>query len=249
MSGHNKWSSIKHKKGKEDAKRGRIFTRLIRELSTAARIGGPDPEMNPRLRGAITTAKQSNMPSDNITRAIAKGAGLEEGTTYDEIMFEGYGPAGVAILVETMTDNRNRTVADVRHVLDKYGGKMAETGSVSWMFEKKGVLYSDKSAVDEDRITEAALDSGADDVKDEGDLWMVTTAMSDFETVRAAFDAKGIPYHDAELTMVPQTYIKLTGKEAERMLRLLDMLEDSDDTQHVHANFDISAEEMEKLTA
>jgi YebC/PmpR family DNA-binding regulatory protein len=249
MSGHSIWHSIKHKKAKEDAKRGKIFTRCIRELATAARVGGPDPDMNPRLRTAIAAAKAANMPNDNIERAIRKGAGLEEGTAYEEITFEGYGPQGVAIIVEALTDNRNRTVAETRHVFDKYGGKMGEAGCVSWMFDKKGVLYVDKTAADEDRITEAALEAGAEDVKDEGASWMVTTAAADFETVRTAFDEKGIPYSDAEITMLPQTYVKLTGKDAEKMLRLMDYLEDLDDAQHVYANFDISDEEMEKLSA
>ncbi len=248
MSGHNKWSSIKHKKGKEDAKRGKIFTKLIRELSIAARAGGADPESNPRLRSAIAAAKSANMPKDNIARAIKKGAGGEEGTDLEEIRFEGYGPAGVAILIETMTDNRNRTVAEVRHLLDKYNGKLGESGCVTWMFDKKGIVAINKEASDEDAVMEIALDAGADDVSDEGDVFEVLTSSEDFENVREAFEKKEIAYEMAELAMVPQTTVNLAGKEAKRMLKLLDMLEDQDDVQKIYTNFDISEEEMEKLS-
>jgi len=249
MSGHSKWHSIRHKKAKEDAKRGKIFTRLIRELVTAARLDGGDPELNPRLRQAIITAKAANMPNDNIDRAIKKGAGGEDGADLDEITFEGYGPAGVAVLVETMTDNRNRTVAEVRHVFDKYNGKLGAAGCVAWMFDKKGLITVEKSEAGEDAVMEAALDSGADDVTDEGEVFEVTTSFADFEKVKAAFDEAGIKTEVAEITMIPQTMVKLTGKDIARMIKLMDNLEDMDDAQHVYANFDIPEEEMEKLTA
>ncbi len=249
MSGHSKWHSIRHKKAKEDAKRGKIFTRLIRELQIAARLGGADPESNPRLRQAIITAKAANMPNDNIDRAIKKGAGESGSDSFEEISFEGYGPGGVALLVETMTDNRNRTVAEVRHLLDRHNGKMGETGCVSWMFEKRGIITVDKEDGDEDAVMEAALDAGAEDVKDEGGIWEVVTEQGDFETVKEAFDEKGIEVSMAEVTMIPQTTVELSGKEAEQMLKLMDSLEEHDDVQNVYANFDISEEEMEKLSA
>jgi YebC/PmpR family DNA-binding regulatory protein len=248
MSGHNKWSSIKHKKGKEDAKRGKIFTKLIRELSIAARLGGADTESNPRLRSAIAAARSANMPKDNISRAIKKGAGGEEGVDLEEITFEGYGPAGVAILIETMTDNRNRTVAEVRHLLDKYNGKMGESGCVAWMFDTKGLVAINKESSDEDTVMEIALDAGADDVSEEGDVFEVLTSFDDFESVREAFEKKEVAYEMAEITRIPQTTVNLEGKEAKRMLKLLDMLEDQDDVQKIHTNFDISEEEMEKLS-
>jgi len=248
MSGHSKWHSIRHKKAKEDAKRGKIFNRLIRELQIAARAGA-DPEGNPRLRTAIAAAKQANMPNDTMERAIKKGAGGEEGAGLEEITFEGYGPGGTALMIETMTDNRNRTVAEVRHLMDRYNGKMGEAGCVSWMFEKRGVILVDKDKADEDTVMEVALDAGAEDVEDLGESWQVTTDPSEFEAVRDAFEQKGVPVSFAEASMVPQTTVRLSGKEAEQMLKLVDAIEDHDDVQHVYSNFDISEEEMERLSA
>ena len=249
MSGHSKWSSIKHKKGKLDAKRGKVFTKIIRELLIAARAGGPDPGSNSRLRQAIASAKAANMPNANVERAIKKGAGGEEGGTLEEIMFEGYGPAGVALLVETMTDNRNRTVSEVRHMLESHNGKMGETGCVSWMFSKRGLIVIEKDKAAEDMVMELALEAGADDVVDAGDVFEVTTGINDFEAVKAAFEKKAIPMLESTLSMVPQTTVKLTGKSAEQMVKLMDALEDQDDVQNVYANFDIPGEELEKLSA
>lgn len=249
MSGHSKWSTIKHKKGALDAKRGKIFTKLIREITVAARMGGGDPESNPSLRTAISAARAQNMPSENITRAIKKGTGELEGTTYEEITFEGYGPGGVAVMVEALTDNRNRTVAEVRHLFSKYNGNLGEQGCVSWMFEKKGLIYFSKDSVDEDTLMEAALEAGAEDMNDEGSLWEVVTKPGDLEKVRDALIAKGFKPESSEVTMVPQSTVKLTGKDAATMLKLMDALEELDDSQKVYANFDISEEEMEKLSA
>jgi len=249
MSGHNKWSSIKHKKAKEDAKRGKVFNKLIRELVVAAKEGGGDMDSNPRLRTAVSTAKQANMPNDNIDRAIKKGAGGGEGTDLEEIIFEGYGPAGVALMVHTMTDNRNRTVAEIRHLMDKYGGKLGESGCVFWMFDKKGVIEIEADAADEDTVMEIALEAGADDVESGETSYEIVTAPEDFDNVREAFEKAGVPMAVAEISMVPQTTVELSGKEAERMIKLMDYLEDHDDAQAVYANFDISEEEMEKLSA
>ena len=247
MSGHSKWASIKHKKGKEDAKRGKIFTKLIRELTVAAKAGGGDPDNNPRLRQAILTAKQNSMPKDNIDRAIKKGAGGGEGGDFIDITFEGYGPAGVALLIKVLTDNRNRTVAEIRHLLDRHNGKMGETGCVNWMFDQRGVITIDKAAIDENALMDLALDAGAEDVRDAGDSWEVVTSVPDYETVRSALEAKGIAMTSSELAMLPQTTIELTGKDAEQMIKLVDALEDHDDVQNVYANFDISEKEMEAL--
>jgi YebC/PmpR family DNA-binding regulatory protein len=249
MSGHSKWSSIKHKKGKEDAKRGKIFTKIIRELAIAARTGGPDPDNNARLRQAISAAKAANMPNANVERAIKKGAGGEEGGTLEEIMFEGYGPSGVAMLVETMTDNRNRAVSEIRHLLERHNGHMGETGCVSWMFGKRGLIVIEKDKASEDTVMEIALDAGADDVTDEGEVFEVTTGVTAFEAVKDAFEKKGIAMLEAKLSMIPQTTVKLSGKSAEQMIKLMDSLEDHDDVQNVYANFEISDEEMEKLSA
>lgn len=249
MSGHSKWSTIKHKKGALDAKRGKIFTKLIKEITVAARMGGGDPESNPRLRTAIAAARAQNMPSDNITRAIKKGTGELEGTTYEEITFEGYGPGGVAVMVEALTDNRNRTVAEVRHLFSKYNGNLGEQGCVSWMFEKKGLIYFSNDSVAEDALMEAALEVGAEDMNDEGSMWEVVTKPGDLERVRDALIAKGFKPESGEVTMVPQSTVKLTGKDAATMLKLMDALEELDDSQKVYANFDISEEEMEKLSA
>ena len=249
MSGHSKWSTIKHKKGAADAKKGKIFTKIIKEISTAARIGGGDPETNARLRTAVLAAKAENMPKENIERAIKKGTGsLDDGVTYEEHVYEGYGPGGVAILVETLTDNNKRTTADVRHILNKMNGNLGEAGCVSWMFGKKGYISFEKDAVDTDKIMEIALEAGAEDINEEGNELEVYTSLSDFETVRKVFDDNKIPYLVAEVSMIPQTQVKLEGKNAETMLKLMEALEDSDDVQRVYSNFDISMEEMERLS-
>ncbi|MCX5817050.1 MAG: YebC/PmpR family DNA-binding transcriptional regulator [Proteobacteria bacterium] len=249
MSGHSKWSSIKHKKGAADAKRGKIFTKLIKEITTAARIGGGDPEANARLRVAVAQAKTENMPKDNIDRAIKKGTGGLEGESYEEYTYEGYGPGGVAILIEVLTDNKKRTTAEVRHTLSRLNGNMGEAGCVSWMFNKKGYISFDKKTVDEDKIMELALEAGAEDVTADENEIEVITDISDFENVKKVFDSNGIKYTVSEISMIPQTSVKLDGKNAETMLKLMEMLEDSDDVQNVYANFDISFEEMERLTS
>ena len=246
MSGHNKWSTIKHKKGAADAKRGKIFTKLIKEISVAAKLGGGDPNGNPRLRTAVDKAKAENMPKDNIDRAIKKGTGGLEGVTYEEIIYEGYGPGGAAVLVEVLTDNRNRSVSDIRSIFTKNNGNMGEAGCVSWMFSKKGLIVYDK-AVDFDQLFEAAIEAGADDVSEQDEQFEVTTEPASFIEVREALESKGFKQMNAEITMIPQTQVVLEGKQAESMLRLMDKLEDNDDVQNVYANFDISAEEMEKL--
>ncbi len=246
MSGHNKWSTIKHKKGAADAKRGKIFTKLIKEISVAAKLGGGDPGGNPRLRTAIDKAKEENMPKDNIERAIKKGTGEMEGVTYEEIMYEGYGPGGVAVLVEAMTDNRNRTVSEVRSIFTKCNGNMGEAGCVAWMFDKKGLIVFPKS-VNFDQLFEAALEAGAEDVAEEEEQIEVTTDPGSFIEVREALEKAGFKHDSAEVTMIPQTMIKLEGKQAESMLKLMDRLEDNDDVQNVYANFDISAEEIERM--
>jgi YebC/PmpR family DNA-binding regulatory protein len=246
MSGHNKWSTIKHKKGAADAKRGKIFTKLIKEITVAAKLGGGDPAGNPRLRTAVDKAKAENMPKDNIDRAIKKGTGELEGVTYEETTYEGYGPGGVAVLVEVMTDNRNRTVSDVRSIFSKCNGNMGESGCVAWMFDKKGlIVFSEKT--DFDKLFEAALEAGAEDVTDEGEQIEVLTDPAGFIEVREALEKSGFKYESAEITMIPQTMVKLEGKQAESMLKLMDRLEDNDDVQNVYANFDISQEEMERM--
>ncbi len=247
MSGHSKWHSIRHKKAAVDAKRGKIFTKIIKEITVAARLGGGDPDGNPRLRLAIEKAKSVNMPKENIERAIKKGTGELEGTHYEEFQYEGYGPGGVAVLVELMTDNRNRSVGEIRHLFTKYNGKPGEAGSVAWMFEKKGLILVKKDQVEEDRLMEIALEAGAEDIKEEGDLWEVHTTPSDFESVKEALAADGIVPVSAEVTMVPQNTLRLEGKEAEQMLRLMEVLEDHDDVQNVYANFDIPNEIMEEI--
>ena len=246
MSGHNKWSTIKHKKGAADAKRGKVFTKLIKEISVAAKLGGGDPGGNPRLRTAIDKAKQENMPKENIERAIKKGTGGMEGVTYEEITYEGYGPGGAAVLVEVLTDNRNRTVSDVRSIFTKCNGNMGETGCVSWMFDKKGLIIFPKGT-DFDKLFEVALESGAEDVSDEEEQIEVVTELPAFINVREALEKAGFKYDSAEITMIPQTMVKLDGKPAENMLKLMDRLEDNDDVQNVYANFDISAEDMERM--
>ena len=246
MSGHNKWSTIKHKKGAADAKRGKVFTKIIKELSVAAKLGGADPAANPRLRTAIDKAKAENMPKENIERAIKKGAGGLEGVTYEEIVYEGYGPGGAAVLVEVLTDNRNRSVSEVRSIFSKSNGNMGEAGCVSWIFSKKGIIGYDKS-INFDRLFEAALEAGAEDVTEQDDCYEVTTEPSSFIEVRETLATQGFKHTVAAITMIPQTQVKLEGKQAESMLKLMDKLEDCDDVQDVYANFDISEEEMEKL--
>ena len=249
MSGHNKWSSIKHKKGAADAKKGKIFTKLIKEITVAAKNGGGDPEMNARLRTAITAAQEANMPKDNITRALKKGTGeLEGAAAYEDVVYEGYGPGGTAVIVEVLTDNKNRTIAEIRHIFDRANAKLGETGSVAWMFSKKGILTVPAGKVSEDDLMEVGLDAGADDVVTEGDMFTVYTSPHNFETVRTALKTKNIPIETAEVTMVAQTNVKLTGRDAENMLKLMEALEDSDDVQKVYSNFDIDDEEMSKLT-
>ena len=246
MSGHNKWSTIKHKKGAADAKRGKVFTKIIKEISVAAKLGGGDPVANPRLRTAIDKAKAENMPKDNIERAIKKGAGGMEGVTYEEIIYEGYGPGGAAVLVEVLTDNRNRSVSDIRSIFTKCNGNMGESGCVAWMFSQKGLILYDKS-VDFEQLFEAAIEAGAEDVAEQDEQFEVTTEPGSFIEVREALDAKGFRHANAEITMIPQTLVVLEGKQAENMLKLMDRLEDNDDVQNVYSNFDISSEEMEKM--
>jgi len=244
MSGHSKWHSIKHKKGALDAKRGKLFTKLIKELTVAARQGGGDPNGNARLRKAISDAKAGNMPNDTIDRAIRRGTGEEGGVNYEEITYEGYGPGGVALLIEAMTDNRNRTVAEIRHIFSKNGGNLGESGSVGWMFEKKGYLVVDKSAKPEDQLIDIAIDAGADDIRDDEDNWEIITAPETFEGVQSAIKAAGITPQVAEIEMVPQNYIKLEGGAAHQMVKLMEALEDHDDVQKVSANFDMSEADM-----
>ena len=245
MSGHSKWSTIKRKKGALDAKRGKIFTKLIRELQTAARIGGEDPDSNPRLRLVIDKAKAANMPKDNIQRAIQKGVGGGDGESYDEAVYEGYGPGGTAILIETLSDNKNRTVGDVRHVLSKHGGNLGASGCVAYLFEKRGLLVFEGEDLDTDALLEAALEAGAEDVVEASDHCQVVTAANEFHSVQEALAGAGFEPVSAELSMEPSTVVKLVGDEAQQMLRLADALEDLDDVQNFYANFDISEEELE----
>jgi YebC/PmpR family DNA-binding regulatory protein len=247
MSGHSKWATIKHKKGALDAKRGKIFTRLIKEIGIAAKNGGGDPDTNPRLRTAILAAKAENMPADNIKRAIQRGTGELPGAIYEEFSLEGYGPGGVAILLDINTDNRNRTVSEIRHAFGKNGGNMAEAGAVSWMFHKKGDIVIPKTAAKEDDLMAIVLDAGADDLKDEGENWEVLSEPSAYEAVLEAVKKAGITPTSSSVTMVPQNYIKLEGQAAGTMIRLLEALEDSDDVQNVHANFDIDEKLMEEV--
>jgi YebC/PmpR family DNA-binding regulatory protein len=242
MSGHSKWSTIKHKKGAADAKRGKIFTKLIKEITVAARMGGGDPDANPRLRHALNAARAQNMPKDNFERAIKKGTGELEGVNYEEIVYEGYGPGGVAVLVECMTDNRNRTIAEVRHAFGKAGGNVGTDGCVAWMFDKKGLISVSKEAADEDTLMEVALDAGAEDIKDEGDVFEVITAPADFDAVKEAVDQAQIEYELAEITMIPQNMTKVEGKDAESMVKFMDALDDLDDVQKFYSNADIPDE-------
>ncbi len=249
MSGHSKWSTIKRKKGANDAKRGKIFTRLIKEITVAARHGGGDPEGNPRLRSAISTAKAENMPKDNIARAIQKGTGEIAGEVYDEIMYEGYGPGGIAILVECLTDNRNRTVADVRHYFAKSNGNLGESGCVAYMFDKKGLILVDKTTVEEEALMDAALEAGAEDVVEEETEFQVLTAPEDFDEVRNALEEGGVSFLDASISMIPQTTVEVVDEKIARaLMKLMESLEDHDDVQNVYANFDIDDALMEQLS-
>jgi YebC/PmpR family DNA-binding regulatory protein len=249
MSGHSKWHTIKHKKGAADAKRGKVFTRIIKELTVAARNGGGDPGSNPRLRTIIADAKAVNMPADNIKKAIQRGTGELPGVTYEEITYEGYGPGGAALIIETMTDNKNRTVGELRHLLEKYAGNLASTNAVAWMFSKKGYIVVDKKSADEEKLLSAALDAGADDMGDDGDTWEITSEPSAFEAVRDAVKGLGVEPATAQVAMIPQNYVKLEGSEASRMVKLMEALEDHDDVQHVWSNFDISEKEIEASLA
>ena len=249
MSGHSKWHTIKHKKGAADAKRGKIFTRIIKELSVAARGGGGDPGMNPRLRTLIAEAKANNMPRENIERAIRRGTGEEPGVSYEEIMYEGYGPGGVALLIQSLTDNKNRTVGEIRHLLAKYNGNLGAENSVAWMFSRKGQVVVEKAKADEEKLLNAALDAGADDMNDDGSAWEIVSAPDTFEAVRDAVKKLGVEPASAEVAMIPQNYVKLQGKEAQQMLKLMEALDDHDDVQHVWANFDIEEKEIEASLA
>ncbi|MDJ0782388.1 MAG: YebC/PmpR family DNA-binding transcriptional regulator [Desulfosarcinaceae bacterium] len=239
MAGHSKWANIKHRKGAVDAKRGKIFTKLIKEITVAARMGGGDINSNPRLRSAVAAAKAENMPKDNMERAIKKGTGELEGVNYEESTYEGYGPAGAAVLVESLTDNKNRAVAEIRHIFNKYGGNLGENGCVAWMFEKKGYLVVEKRVIDEDTLMETALDAGAEDVREDGDNFEVVTAPEDFEAVKEVIDGAEITTLSAEVTMLPQNMAELSGRDAEKMIKLMDALDDCDDVQKVYTNADI----------
>ena len=241
MSGHSKWAGIKHKKAVVDAKKGKAFSRISREISVAAKMGGGNPEMNPRLRVAIEKARSVNMPSDNVKRAIQKGTGELPGTSYEEVMYEGFGPAGVALMIEVMTDNKNRTVPELRHIMSKHNGSIAETGSVAWMFEKKGYILVDKKVSDEDTLMNLALESGAEDVKNEAEEenFEIITAPEDFTMVKEYLEKEKVDFHLAEVTYIPKNYIRLEAREAVKMLKLMDALEEHDDIQNVYANFDI----------
>jgi len=249
MSGHSKWATIKRKKGKLDAQRGRMFTKLIKEITVAARQGGGDTEANPRLRTAIATAKAANMPQDNIKKAIQKGTGELPGVSYDEVSYEGYGPGGVALMVEVLTDNKNRTVAEIRHILTKRGGNLGETGCVGWMFDKQGLIQVETSATDEEQLMEVALEAGASDMSTQDDVFEVVVPPEVFEDVRSAIEGAGIPMVSAEVSKIPQSTVKLDESKASSMLKLMEELEDHDDVQQVYANFDIDDDLMEKLSA
>ena len=246
MAGHSKWAQIKHKKAKMDAKRSKIFNKLIREIQVAARLGGGDPDLNPRLRVAIEKAKEANMPWENIERAIKRGTGELEGTQYEEVVYEGYGPGGVAFMIKALTDSRNRTTNEIRHIFSKFGGHLAGPGSVAWQFVEKGVIYV-SGDIEEDRILEVALESGAEDVKREGNTWVIYTSSEGFSEVKEGMIKKGIPISSAQITMIPQNTVKVEGKNAETIIKLFQALEDHDDVQEVYSNFDIPEEIMEKM--
>jgi YebC/PmpR family DNA-binding regulatory protein len=248
MSGHSKWHSIKHKKAATDSKRGRIFTRLIKEMTAAARNGGGDVDMNPRLRLAVATAKGSNMPAENIKRAIMRGTGELPGVSYEDVNYEGYGPGGVAIFMHVLTDNRNRTVAEIRHLLSKNGGNLGETGCVGWMFDRKGYFVVEKSAADEEKLLELVLSAGGDDMREDGDNFEIFTTPENFDAVRAALESAKIPTDAAEVSMVPQNYVKLEGKSAQTMFKLMEALEDHEDIQNVWSNCDIDESELQEAS-
>ena len=245
MSGHSKWAQIKHRKAAVDSKRGKLFSKLIKEITVLARIGGPDTEMNPRLRSAVLAAKSSNVPNDTIEKAILRGTGELEGVAYEEVTYEGYGPGGIAIIIEVLTDNKNRAVADVRHILSKNGGSIGERGCVSWLFDKRGLIIVEKESIDEDELFMVALESGADDLTTSDDHIEIISSMENFDRSRTAIEESAATILTAELSMIPQNTVKLEGKEAERMLRLMEALEEHDDVQKVHANFDIPDEILE----
>lgn len=247
MSGHSKWHSIKHKKAAVDAKRGKVFTRLIKEISVAARLGGGDVDSNPRLRTAVAAAKAANMPQDNIKRAIMKGTGELPGQTYEAVTYEGYGPGGAAVFCETLTDNKNRTVAEIRHLFGKYNGNLAENGAVAWIFERKGFFTVKTEDANEDDLMEAVLEAGAENLESSDGQYEIFCSFEDFDTVRSALEESGVALQSSEVTMIPQNSVKLEGKKAEQMLKLMDALEDHDDIQHIYANFDIEESEMEAL--
>jgi YebC/PmpR family DNA-binding regulatory protein len=249
MSGHSKWHTIKHKKGAADAKRGKLFTRIIKELSVAARAGGGDPDTNPRLRTIIAEAKSVNMPADNIKRAIQRGTGELPGVSYEEVTYEAYGPGGAALIIEVLTDNRNRTVGELRHTLTKYGGNLGEANSVAWMFDKKGYIVVEKAKAGEDALMSAVLDAGGDDLRDDGDSWEVVTPPDAFQQVLDAVKALGVEPSPAEIAMLPQNYVKLEGKPAQQMVKLMDVLEDHEDTKKVWSNADIEEKEIEASLA
>jgi YebC/PmpR family DNA-binding regulatory protein len=245
MSGHSKWSTIKHKKAAADAARGKVFTKLIKEITVAARLGGGDIESNPRLRDAVSRARAANMPKDNIEKAIKKGTGELPGVVYEEIVYEGYGPEGTALYIEVTTDNRNRTVAEIRYLLSKHGGNLGENGSVAWMFDRKGVIWVAKANYDEDELTLSAIEAGAEDVVDDDDEnYEIHTEATQVNVVAAKLKAAGIQWQSAEISMIPQNTIKLEGNNAQRMLKLMEVLDDHDDVQSVSSNFDIDAEAM-----
>ena len=248
MSGHSKWASIRHKKGVVDAKRGKVFSKLIKEITVAARLGGKDPDSNARLRTAIAAAKAENMPKENIDRAIKKGTGELEGTNYEEVTYEGYGPGGVAVLVEVLTDNKNRAVADVRHLFERYGGSLGAAGCVAWMFSQRGLIVFRKDEIDEEGLLEVALEAGAEDIKEGEKEFEVITEPSSFENLKAAVENAELKYMLAEITMIPKTTVNLDGKNAQQMLTLMELLEDNDDVNHVYANFDIPDEVMEAIS-
>jgi len=249
MSGHSKWASIKHKKGALDAKRGKVFTRIIKELTVAARSGGGDPDMNPRLRTIIADAKAANMPRENIDRAIRRGTGQEPGVSFEEAQYEGYGPGGAAMIIEVLTDNKNRTAGEIRHLLEKHGGNLAAPNAVAWMFNKKGYIVVEKTKADEDKLMNAVLDAGADDFQDDEDNWEVFSTPDKFPAVNEAVKALGIEPATAKVSMIPQNYVKLEGKPAQQMIKLMEGLEDHDDVQNVSSNFDIEEKEIEASLA
>ena len=249
MSGHSKWHSIKHKKGAADAKRGKLFTRIIKELTVAARAAGGDPDSNPRLRTVIADAKAANMPADNIKRAIRRGTGEEPGVSYEEVTYEGYGPGGAALFIEVLTDNTNRAVSEIRHLLTKYGGNLGTTNSVAWMFDKHGYIVIEKQAADEEALMTAAIDAGADDFREDDDNWEIVSAPEAYDGVLAAVRDLDVEPTSAQVAMLPQSFVKLEGKTARQMIKLMEMLEDHDDVQHVWSNFDIAAEEIEASLA